>query len=343
MSARCPDDGSEPAEQISLEARATGHGQTYQVVHGKQRIVHHHHYHGDGLPAPLPLPDLQLWIARLAADYRALVKAGDGPSGRREAAGHGRQLDVLERELAGSAGRRNGKDPLRRLLAAGAAQYLDRASRVPTDPLPEQLMVDLAVFALWPVIEAPALPVDWQDHLAALTTPRLAVLVSQVRQLGIRGKAVAPDAFGRALADKPFAHGVLALLEDLADPRGGGACLTAISLAGRVPPPPQKASAKAVLGWLLAGGTVAIEGPDLAEHAWHWLQDMAGGATPRPRGGSGDIDDNLEKHRGGAGGRHAHLPGQRSAVGPPGSGTGAGHSPGAGSGGGFDFLNDLFS
>jgi len=322
-----------------MEAQAAGHGRIYQVGQGTQHIVHHHY--GTGFPAPLALPDLRLWIARLAEGYGALVRSGDGPSRRREAAGHRRQLERLGEELAGSAGRGDGKDQLRRLLAAGAVQYLGLASSVPSAPLPEQLMVDLAVFALWPVVVTPELPDDWQDPLAELTAPRVAMLVGQVRELGVQGKSVAPEYFGRALAEKPFAQGVLALLEDLADPRGGGACLTAMSLAGRVTAPPQKAGAKAVLTWLFAAGAgaaAASEGPDLAERVWRWLQDTARGASLWSGGGLGDpgYEDDPDQHRGGGHGRHSHLAGAESATGPPGSGSGGG--------GGFaDFIDDLFS
>ncbi|MFI1360630.1 hypothetical protein ACH4TV_44725 [Streptomyces sp. NPDC020898] len=340
MRSRHPDDGASSAERIHLRAQASGHGHIYQTVNGAQNVVHQHHHYGDGLPAPLALPELRLWIARLAADYRTLVKSGDGPPGRREAVGHKRQLERLAGELSGSAGRGDGKNQLRRLLTAGAVQYLGLASGVPGDPLPEQLMVDLAVFALWPVVVAPALPDDWQDHLAELTGPRLAVLVGQARELGARGQAPAVEAFGRVLAEKPFAHGVLALLEDLADPRGGGACLTAMSLAERLPPPPQKDGAKAVLTWLLAAGAgaAATEGPDLAERVWHWLQGTARGTSPRPGGDPGHVDsgDDPEQHRGGGSGRHTPVAGRGPDVGPPGAGPG-------GRGGVTGFLDDLFS
>ncbi|QNA72014.1 hypothetical protein C8250_008960 [Streptomyces sp. So13.3] len=338
MTARAPGDGPDPAEQVHQQARAKGHAQIHQVHGGTQNVVHHHHYPGDSAPAPLALPDLRVWIERLASDYRALISAGDLPPQRRRRTDGLVQLDALRHELDGATGPRHGKNQMRRLLAAGAAQYLHQAARPPTDPLPESVMVDLAVFALWPVVQTPQLPDGWQDHLAELTAPRLAMLVTQAREAGRRGHPVPADVFSRALADRPFAHGILALLEDLGDPRGGGACLTPIALAGGFPPPPRKAGAKAVLVWLLGvgagagGGVGGVEAPEAAERAWRWLQDSVRGSGTTPASGSGDFNDqDVDQHRGG-GGRASH----------PG-GHGAGPVAGNGSGHGFGgFIDDLF-
>ncbi|MCX5072584.1 hypothetical protein OHA84_28305 [Streptomyces sp. NBC_00513] len=340
MSARFPADGTEPSEGIHVEARVQGQGQAYQVVQGTQKIVHHHHYSGSNPAPPLGLPELRLWIKRLASDYRTLIADGSVKPGRRQAAAHHRQLDALYGELAGAAGNRDGKEQLRRLLAAGAVQYLDRATPVPDGALPEAVMVDLVVFALWPVVQTPRLPGGWQDHLAELTTPRLAAFVAGARDAAGRGRPISPEAFGRALAGKPFAPGILALLDDLDDPRGGGASLTALSLAGRYAQPPQKAGAKALLGWLLGAGAVGAVGGagaasavDFADRAWQWLHDTGRGSTHHGSGGPdmGD-DEDLDQHRGG--GRVTHGAG-------PAHGAGPSHGPGHDAVG--DFIDDLFS
>jgi hypothetical protein len=181
-------------------------------------------------------------------------------------------------------------------------------------------MTDLAVFALWPVIETPRLPDGWQEHLAELTSLRLAALVSQARQLGARGRPVAVEGFARTLAAKPFTHGVLALLEDLADPQGGGASLTVLALAGGFPPPPRKPDTKALLGWLIGagavGGATASATPMAAERAWLWLHDRLDpsdgtlqpgdvdvpdpDADPQRHGGSARGIENLRRQGGGA-------------------------------------------
>lgn len=264
-----------PDGGIRLVARGRGRAQVYQVVGGTQHVVHHHY--GDGPAVPLGLPGLRLWIDRLAADYREIVAAGEAPGGRRQRAGLQRELVALRAQLAGDGGHRDGADQVRRLLAAGAVQYLDAAGRVPAESLPEALVVDFAVFALWPVVQAPVLPTGWEGQLAALTSPRLAVLVAGAREAG-RGEGLGLEDFGRSLAERPFAHGVLALLEDLADPRRGGACLTALAVAARTPPPPQRLGGKATLRWLFGAGVAggaAGAGAELAERVWEWLEEAA--------------------------------------------------------------------
>ncbi|WP_406387276.1 hypothetical protein [Streptomyces sp. NBC_00887] len=302
MSPHAPDDGLESAEDIRLQARVKGQGHAYQVVNGTQSIVHHHHY--EGLEAPLALPDLRLWIDRMTTDYRTLTKASNAPLGRRRAASHAKELDALQHDLATLAKSPKDSGQLRRLLAAGAAQYLYKCTRLPAEPLPESVMVDLAVFALWPVIQTPALPSGWHDELAQLTSPRLALLVAQARQAGEAGRPVGTDLFGRALAAKPFAHGILALLEDLGDPRGGGACLTPIALAQGFTAPPRKAEPKAMLAWLLgaaaAGGAGATTAAELADESWAWIHRQGRGpAGPQPTGDA-DLDDDghIGTHRG---------------------------------------------
>ncbi|MGN9819567.1 hypothetical protein ACTMUQ_29980 [Streptomyces sp. SD11] len=320
MTPRAPDDGLEPVKQIHVNARVKGQGHSYQVVHGTQSVVHHHYY-AETHERPLDLADLRLWIARMTADYKALVKVGSAPLGRRQAAGYAKQLGALRDELDAAAGRRSGRDQLQGLLAAGAAQYLRKAKQLPEEPLPESMMLDLAVFALWPVVQAPGLPVGWQDQLAQLTSPRLATLVSQARQAGERGHPVASDVFGRVLADKPFAHGILALLEDLGDPRGSGACLTPIALAQEFSTPPQKAGGKAVLIWMLGGaavgGTSAAAALELAEKVWEWLHDESRGTSvPLPQIGTNvDSDGHPSSHRGGGRLSHDLKPGTESGAG----------------------------
>ncbi|MEV7617109.1 hypothetical protein [Streptomyces sp. NPDC089799] len=265
-----------PDGEIRLVARGRGRAQIHQIVGGTQHVVHHHHY-GDGPAVPLGLPGLRVWIDRMAADYREICAAGEAPGGRRQRAGRQRELATLQVQLAGDGGHRNGINQVRRLLAAGAVQYLHAAGRVPAEPLPEALVVDFAVFALWPVVQAPVLPAGWEGYLAVLTSPRLAVLVAAAREAG-RGEGLGPEEFGRSLAERPFAHGVLALLEDLADPRRGGACLTALAVAARTPPPPQRLGGKATLGWLFGAGAVGGvtgAGAELAERVWEWLQEAA--------------------------------------------------------------------
>ncbi|MFF2524233.1 hypothetical protein [Streptomyces liangshanensis] len=306
MSPRAPDDGPEPGEHTYLWARVKGQGHAYQVVNGTQNIAHHHHY--EGLRAPLALPDLRLWIDRMAADYRTLAAVGKGPVGRRRASSRTGELDSLQKDLAATLEARKPGDQVRRLLAAGAAQYLYKSTRLPDGTLPESMMIDLAVFALWPLVQIPAPPAGWQDELARLTSPRLSLLVAQARQAGERGRPVPPDLFGRALAERPFTHGILALLEDLGDPRGGGACLTPLALAQGFSAPPRKAEPKAMLAWLFGaaalGGVGTSAATELAEQVWTWIHRQERGTPDTASVGGTDADDD-----GRPGNHHGTRPG----------------------------------
>lgn len=336
MSTPVPAEGAEPPEVIRQEARVQGQGQVYQVAHGSQRIVNHHHYAAPQPAVPLNLPELRIWIERITADYRLLLADRNAPPrGRRAASQDKKELAALGASLAGDPGRREGKDLLRRLLAAGAAQYLSRGGPIPAGTLPEAVVIDLVVFALWPVVQAPELPEGWRDHMAELTSPRLAALTASARDAVRQGRNVTPEGLTRQLAGKAFTQAILALLEDLDDPRRGGACLTALSLAAHQPSPPQKAGGKALLGWLLSGAVGAAAGgttvgaAGLAEQAWDWLHSTSRG-TGRGAPGTPDVDqDDLEQHRGGGGGMRG--------------GHGLAPPPGSGPSSATDFIDDLFS
>lgn len=213
----------------------------------------HHHYRDDR--RPLDLLTLRLWVDRIAADYRAMVKE----TGDRAGAAHVRQIDLVRAGLddSGPENERR-KDVVRRLVVAGIVGYLARPGAPPDEPVPEQILLDLIVFSLWPVVTAKKLPPGWQGDLAQITSPRLAALVERARA----ERKPTAETFARAVANKSFSSAMVTFFDDLADPRRGGALLTAMAIAGGLPAPPTgRREGKKVAKWVLAiaGGAALAE------------------------------------------------------------------------------------
>ena len=253
-----------------VDARASGHSDIRMVVQGTQHNVENYYYiDSSGGPAhlrPFDLPNLRIWIDRITADYRHLLADKQLEVPEKETASQLRQLDGLRQSVNDPSARVNGKNAMRRLLAGGVAQYLSRAGQLPTGPIPEQLILDVTVFALWPVLEAPGLPSTWQQDLAELTSPRVATITATARDIATAGNRVDVETFARALSAKPVTRAVLNLFEDLGDPGSGGAALTAIALASGLPKPPQTGGAKAIATWAfgaLGGAAIGVTASDI--------------------------------------------------------------------------------
>ncbi|SIM54882.1 hypothetical protein [Micromonospora cremea] len=259
---------------VHLHARVDGTARAYQVGYGTQVI--HHHYPAELGRKPLDPANLRLWIDRMAADYRDLISAGRRPARRRETATQANRLASIAGSVAGAPGRTDPMTVLRHFLAAGAAQYLFRTGPLPQNALPEHIVLDFTVFALWPVVQAPSLPDGWEVELAEITSPRLARLVARARIGHARQPEATMQAFAREIADKPFAHGVLSLLEDFSDPRLGGAYLTPLALAAGYPAPPRETSARNIFTWFLAGAAAGL-GIATVDHTvdlvWEWMRN----------------------------------------------------------------------
>ncbi|CAL9672132.1 hypothetical protein [Streptomyces sp. enrichment culture] len=213
----------------------------------------HHHYRDDR--RPLDLLALRLWVDRIAADYRTMVE----DTGDRAGAAHIRQISLVRAGLddTGPEDERR-KDAVRRLVVAGIISYLARPGAPPDEPVPQQILLDLIVFSLWPVVTARKLPPGWQGELARITSPRLAALVERARD----ERKPSAETFARAVADKSFSSAMATLFDDLADPRRGGALLTAMAIAGGLPAPPTgRRESRKVAAWALAlaGGAVLAE------------------------------------------------------------------------------------
>ncbi len=195
------------------------------------------------------LRSLRLWVDRAYHDYAQL-------SARHSSRAERRRLRVLHEAVHGRVGK--GPDSLRALMAAGVVRYRERLS-LPDRSLPEALIVELVVEALWPVVVAARLPMDWLEDLSLITSPRLALLVNDARTLQDAGRKVDRTAMTRAIAGYNYSLGVLNLLDDLNDPRRGGSFLSAAAVATGVERPPidPNLSPRRMLQWILAGAVSA--------------------------------------------------------------------------------------
>ncbi|MGW7420705.1 hypothetical protein ACWGJB_11670 [Streptomyces sp. NPDC054813] len=140
--------------------------------------------------------------------------------------------------------------------------------------MPEQVAVDFATFALWPIVEAPKLPEDWAEALQRITSEPVARIVMHARVSRHQGSPMTVMQFSRALAAVPVAAGILALLHDLNDPRRGGSALTAVSLAHNGSRPPLGSSAKTLALWTLAAAASGIVGDKADAEVtgfWDWM------------------------------------------------------------------------
>ena len=308
-------EGAPAGDSFNVNARAKGHGDVRVVVQGTQQNIHNHYYGEAGGEAgpvrPFDLPGLRLWIDRIVADYRQQLTAGAGEPAGKEAAGQLRQLDELRRSVEDPAGNGGGKNALRRLLASGIAQYLSRAGQVPAGQVPEQLLVDLLVFALWAVLEAPGLPGTWQQDLVELTSPRVAALTVAARDAKDAGRPVPVEEFTSVLSARPVGPALHNLLDDLSEPRRGGSALTALAVAAGLPAPPGRGGAKAMATWMIAvlAGATAGGAVGVIEGHVGGLLDPASSPASHPSGGHGHHPDlhHPDLHHHGHGHGHGSL------------------------------------
>jgi len=200
--------------------------------------------------------------------------------GRRQRREHREELAQLVRTLEGSP-EGSGKKVLRRLLASGVVSYFQLVDNIPPDSLPEQVGLDLAFFALWPVVTARKLPRGWVGDLAEISSPTLAALVEALRNAPRRITQDNADDLQVLLARTPISFGILNMLEDLNDPKRGASALLALAKAGSGSQPPRKANAKTMMAWMFAAtgvGAAGAFGVDAETHAtrladglWDWL------------------------------------------------------------------------
>lgn len=226
---------------------------------------------------PPDLSQLRVWISRLAADYEQVTRAGQLPVTRAEKRKHRNALRSARNSCDGKVSG-PGKERIRELIAVGVSRYQPVSGLPPDGLLPEQIAIDFAVSALWPLVVVPKLPKSYLDDLSQISSEPLARLVAHARIARTSGPGMSVGAFGRAVTNSAFAPGVLNLLNDLADPRRGGCALTAASIANSGSIPPHKKSPKVVAAWLLsaaAAGVVGNRADDALTNTVDWLHQSA--------------------------------------------------------------------
>jgi hypothetical protein len=205
------------------------------------------------------LRSLRLWINRVASDYEhAHARQGDN---RR----HKENLESIRQAIEG-ASNGSAKDTLRGLIASGVIHYKKSNQKIPEGTLPETLMLDFAVDALWPIVIARKLPREWFGSLEELTSSQLASLVGSARAAktfwvrGTKNSVKRRRILYSEIARTSFADGILNLLKDLNDPRGGGSYLATVALADGFDAPPNGSTPKDLLRWLAEAAVVGVIG-----------------------------------------------------------------------------------
>jgi hypothetical protein len=233
------------------------------------------------------LRSLRLWINRVASDYEhAHARQGDN---RR----HKENLESIRQAIEG-ASNGSAKDTLRGLIASGVIHYKKSNQKIPEGTLPETLMLDFAVDALWPIVIARKLPREWFGSLEELTSSQLASLVGSARAAktfwvrGTKNSVKRRRILYSEIARTSFADGILNLLKDLNDPRGGGSYLATVALADGFDAPPNGSTPKDLLRWLAEAAVVGVIGSRadaLIVHVWDWLiENAAADGPPLPSG-----------------------------------------------------------
>lgn len=234
--------------------------------------------------APFDLPALRQWLSSLASEYQSqqpVRKVRLGKRSTKDVREHATELKNLRDTLEGFPEAVPVIDTLRRFLAIGTVQYVTVIGRIPSDMRPDQVVGDVLSFALWEVVRAEKLPEGWEVELARISSPRMAYLVAEARRAGTAGNPGNFQAFAQLLGSRATADGAFNLLSDLGDSRAGGAALTALALAAKLPEPVHQRKGRTAIIWLFAAlgtGAVGAEGGHAAdainrfvEDVWDWM------------------------------------------------------------------------
>lgn len=288
-----------PWAPVQMSAAASGASSIYQVGSGSQRITVNNFAAG----RPLDLAGLRAWIDRLAQACAAATDSSADRAAKHSARSRTELIDDVRRDLSASGRQSKGKDCLRRLLVTGTVQYHASVSLAPRNPS-EQMILDLLVFALWPVVQAPRLPKGWQGYLTELTSPLIAQVVIDAREAEAGRRSIDPPLLTRALAAFQLTGAASNLLEDLGDPTRGYGVVTAVAMAARLPAP-AKPGARSLVTWLVAAAVGGASGAAIAEAGTSLIVDFLGGggtSGPTPTGNDDTPDIGTSGGRGGRSG-----------------------------------------
>ncbi len=288
-----------PWPPVQMSATASDESSIYQVGAGAQYVTVNNFAVGQ----PLDLTGLRTWIDRLSqACADSAMDASINQAARRSLRHRTELISDIRRDLADSGRQSKGKDCLRRLLVTGIVQFHASVGLTSWKPS-EQTVLDLLVFGLWPVIQAHRLPKGWHGYLAELTSPLIAQVVIDAREIG--AGRVDPPLLTRGLAAFPLNDAASNLLQDLGDPSRGYGVVTAVAMAARLPVPAEPGT-RSLVTWLVAGAVGA-------EVATKLIVDLLDGPAGGGTGSSGDSVTSDIGTSGGSSGRGGgalkHMPG----------------------------------
>jgi hypothetical protein len=279
------------ARFISMRASAK-HGSTiYQVV-GNVENLNTSYCMPECGSGPLDLAGLRIWIDRMVRDYESILAERGSQVPTRDTRNDLRHLEGLQQALTGGSSRKNGaKDLVLRLVVSGVVQFSHHAREYPRGVVPEQLVIDMATFALWPLIEASVLPDEWAEVLAEASSPLIATVVEAARSSRAHSHDVTPDRLGAVLSRYEYGPGIACLLGEMADPRRSGPLLSVMAFMSGVEEPPLLRNGHSVVYWLLGGVAAGVASDHIAEQVFDQLSASASGGAQTTDGSLDEYDD----------------------------------------------------
>jgi hypothetical protein len=221
-----------------------------------------------------PSVELSLWLGRAARDFEDRLARIQTPGLRLNERRLRREFYGLQRDLEKRRGR-SSRAFLRRLMASGVVRHGNPSVPPPADHLPEEIILGFAVHALWPIITTRDLPRGWVYALGEITSHEVVEAVIRSRNCPEDSSLIT---LTQNLTQLPCAVGILNLLDDLTDPRRGGAALLALSIAAGKDSRAARTNPRSLLKWTAAaaaGGIVGNRADAAAEEAWSWLDSVA--------------------------------------------------------------------
>jgi hypothetical protein len=143
---------------------------------------------------------------------------------------------------------------------------------------------------LWPIVIVEDVPAGWLSDLRRLSSAQVATVVQRFRAAPLDERERV--SFYRDLAAISVRAALVNLLQDLSDPKRGGAVLAAVCASAEVPAPSQR-TAEQIFRWAIIGvaaaattGVIGNRVDALVVSAWEQLAHGGSAAvdTPDPTG-----------------------------------------------------------